>query len=481
MDVCTVTDGMRKSMNKKILYFVKCICFFTLLGLVISSVYNVLKWKDTTGEYLSSVEQLYATPEDLIDVVFVGSSHCYCGIHPAILWKEYGIAAFDMSVSAQDKNSSYHDLIELYKTQNPSVIYVDLHALTYDQHLVVANVYRNYLSLKTSPNSIALVNKYIEEQERESFYLRFPIIHTRYRELKKYDFLEYAPNSFGRGEYYGWRIGSSWSDPEVINDRTIGELSEKNREWLEDLIALTEEHGTKIEFIVIPYPLDSSQQKILNAAEEMLTERQYSYTNFNIMLDDLELDLQSDFADAEHLNVYGAEKLTTFLGEAIVEKYDLPDRRGDERYWQWETDLKWYENAKLSHWMDEVSDPHEYVSGIMKFSDSITLVSLDGGYLNSGIDYFEILKPLGMSYEEYLSGGKWIYRDGNLQKIAENTIGAQEVYYDFSRYDRVKLYYYSALNPDNIMMERETYQSPSALTFVTYDTLLEKVAVCGAF
>lgn len=468
-------------MKDNFLYLVKCVCFFILLGLIVLSVYDVLKWKDTTGEYLSSVEQLYATPEDLIDVVFVGSSHCYCGIHPAILWKEYGIAAFDMSVSAQDKNSSYHDLIELYKTQNPSVIYVDLHALTYDQHLVVANVYRNYLSLKTSQNSIALVNKYIEEEERKSFYLRFPIIHTRYRELKKYDFLEYAPNSFGRGEYYGWRIGSSWSDPEVINDRTIGELSEKNREWLENLIALAQEHGTKIEFIVIPYPLDSSQQEILNAAEDMLTEMQYSYTNFNIMLDELELDLQSDFADAEHLNVYGAEKLTNFLGATIAEKYDLPDHRGDERYWQWETDLKWYENAKLSHWMDKVSDPFEYVTGIRQFSGSITLVSLDGDYLNSEIDYFKILESLGMSYEEYLSGGKWIYRDGNLQKIAENAIGAEEVYYDFSRYDRVKLFYYGALNPDNITMNREAYQSLSPLTFVTYDTLLEKVAVCGAF
>lgn len=469
-------------MKKNFVYFVKCVCFFSLLGLTVFSVYNVLKWKDTTGEYLSSIKQLYATPEDLIDVVFVGSSHCYFGIYPAILWKEYGITAFDMAVSSQDKDSAYHDLIELYKTQSPSVIYVDLHALSYDQHQVVSNVYRNYLSLKTSPNSIALVNKYIEEEERESFYLRFPIIHTRYRELKKYDFLEYAPNSFGRGEHPAWGTSASWWDPEVINDRTIGELSEKNREWLEDMIALAEEHDTKIEFIMIPFPpVDSTEQRILNAAEEMLTERQYPYTDFNKMLDELELNLQSDFADAEHLNAYGAEKLTTFLGEAIVQKYDLPDHRGDERYWQWEADLTWYENEKLSHWMAEVSDPGEYVSGIQQFSGGITLVSLDGDYLNGEIDYFEILKPLGMSYEEYLSGGKWIYRDGSLQKIAENAIGAEEVYYDFSRYDRVKLFYYGALNPDNIMMERESYQSLSPLTFVTYDTLLEKVAVRGAF
>ena len=471
-------------MKKNLMYFVKCICFFALLGWAVLSVYNVLKWKDTTGEYLSSVEQLYATPENLIDVVFVGSSHCYYGIHPAVLWKNHGIAAFDMSVSAQDKDSAYHDLIELYKTQSPSVIYIDLHALSYDQHQVVSNVYRNYLSLKTSSNSIALVNEYeyIEEEDRKSFYLRFPIIHTRYRELKKYDFLEYAPNSFGRGEHFAWRIGSTWSDPEVINDPEIGELSEKNREWLENLIALAEENDTKIEFIMIPFPpVNRSERKILNAAEVMLDELQYCYTDYNKMLDELEIDFQNDFADAEHLNVYGAEKFTTFLGEAIVKKYDLPDHRGDEKYWQWETDLQWYENARLRNWMTEVSDPREYVSGIKQLSGSVTLVSLDGDYLNSGIDYYEILEPLGMRYEEYLSGGKWIYQEGGLQKIAENVIGAEEVYYDFSRYDRVKMIYYGALIPENIMMGSETYQSLSPLTFVTYDTLLEKVSVCGAF
>lgn len=469
-------------MKKNLLFLVRSACFFAILGLIVLSVYDVLRWKNTAGEYLSSLEQLYATPEDLIDVVFVGSSHCYCGIHPAILWEKYGIAAFDMSVSDQDKDSAYHDLIELYKTQSPSVIFVDLHALSYNQHQVKVNLYRNYLSLKTSLNSIALVNKFIEEKDRVSFYLRFPIIHTRYRELTKYDFLGYVPNSFGRGENYAWRQYGSWSDPDVINDSTIGELGEQNREWLETLITLAEEHNTKIEFIMIPFPpVSFHEQIILNAAEEMLTERQYSYTNFNKMLDELNIDIQNDFSDAEHLNVHGAEKLTVFLGEAIVKKYDLPDHRGDERYWQWEADLQWYKNARLSRWMGEVSDPNEYVSGIKQFSGSITLVSLDGDYLNSEIDYFEILKPLGMSYEEYLSGGKWIYRDGSLKKIAENAIGAQEVYYDFSRYDRVKLFYYGALVPDNIMMGRDTYQSQSPLTFLIYDTLLENVASYRAF
>ena len=83
---CRIRHEGTCDIKMKIWNWVKCALFLVVLGLVVSSVYNVLKWKDTNGEYLSSVEQLYATPDGLIDVVFVGSSHCYCGIHPAVLW-----------------------------------------------------------------------------------------------------------------------------------------------------------------------------------------------------------------------------------------------------------------------------------------------------------------------------------------------------------------------------------------------------------
>ena len=469
------------NIKMKIWNLVKCVLFLAVLGLVVSSVYNVLKWKDTTGEYLSSVEQLYATPEGLIDVVFVGSSHCYCGVYPAVLWKEYGIAAFDMSVSGQDKDSAYHDLVELYKTQNPSVIYVDLYALLFDEHAVESNVYRNYLSLNTSLNSIELVNKYIPEEDRKAFYFRFPIVHTRYRELKKYDFLSYPPNSFGRGEYYELHTGGSWEDAAALNDSVIGELSEKNISWLTDMISLAEAHNTKMEFMVLPFAVKPAEQEILNAAEEMLKAEHYSYTDFNKMREQLGISLQSDFSDQFHLNLYGAEKLTSYLGKDLMEKYDLPDHRGDAEYQQWEDDLRWYKNVKIRNRMANTVSPYEYVSGVMQFSDGVTVISLDGDFLSSEVDYFEILEPLGMDYAEYLSGGKWIYENGALRKIGENTLGVSEVYYDLNRYDRILMGYYGALDTNNIMIGRQGYQTSFPLTFVTYDTFLEEVVTNRGF
>ena len=98
---------------------IRIILFSGLLAICVWRVYKVLSWKDTTGGYLSSLSQMYHTDDDLMDVVFLGSSHCYCGIYPCYLWRDHSMAAFDMAVSGQDKNSTYHVLKETLKTQSP--------------------------------------------------------------------------------------------------------------------------------------------------------------------------------------------------------------------------------------------------------------------------------------------------------------------------------------------------------------------------
>ena len=49
---------------------IRGIVFLIITVMVIIRVYNVVKWKDTTGDYLSSTSQLYATDDNLIDIVF---------------------------------------------------------------------------------------------------------------------------------------------------------------------------------------------------------------------------------------------------------------------------------------------------------------------------------------------------------------------------------------------------------------------------
>ena len=136
---------------------IKCIVFIVLAGACIAGAFRIFKWKDTSGDYNSSIEQLKNTPKDTIDVVFTGSSHTYCGIYPGVFWEQEGYSVFDMAISGQDKYSGYRSLKELLKTQSPKVVFVDLYPFTYDKHAVEGNEHRNMMALPTSRNSFELL------------------------------------------------------------------------------------------------------------------------------------------------------------------------------------------------------------------------------------------------------------------------------------------------------------------------------------
>ena len=64
----------------------------------------------------------------------------------------------------------------------------------------------------------------------------------------------------------------------------------------------------------------------------------FNSTNYyyNIM----EMDFDTDFADVSHLNYSGSCKFTEYLGGEIKDMFDIPDRRGLERWESWDRNVE---------------------------------------------------------------------------------------------------------------------------------------------
>ena len=63
------------------------------------------------------------------------------------------------------------------------------------------------------------------------------------------------------------------------------------------------------------------------------------FIDFNLMFEDLKLNIKQDYRDGgDHLNYQGATKTTAYLSDFLYEKYSdiLTDRRNDENYSFWE-------------------------------------------------------------------------------------------------------------------------------------------------
>lgn len=471
-------------MKRRVLKTIEYSLFVGLLILTVALLYRVLSWKDTNGDYMSTTKQLYATQDDLVDVVFMGSSHCYCGIYPAVLWEDAGIAAFDMSTSAQDKNSTYHLLKELLKTQKPQVVCVDLSEVTYDRHDIESNEYRNYLAMRTSSNSIDSVKTYFAgdeyKQTRQDYYFRFPIVHTRYRELTKYDFEDYAPSVFGRGAEYLWKTGDAYKDDSLNNLTDASELSDTNKEWLDKMISLSKENGFTLEFMVIPFGRDSEQQMQINAAMEYARAQGIRCNDFNKVTDQIGLNYETDFIDNTHLNARGAEKFTRYIERRILADYDLPDKRDDEKYGLWNLDAEYYEHLAFVNLMEKTETTADFVSLVKDYPNVNVVFSLEGNFVSDThmIDY---LKDLGMTNEEYASGGKWIYDKGTLIKLVSNNPG-ETAYFDISDDKTIKVSFVEMFNKQNIILDGEEYGFTGGyLTVLVYDKIQDKVILHKGF
>ena len=47
----------------------------------------------------------------------------------------------------------------------------------------------------------------------------------------------------------------------------------------------------------------------------------------------MEINYETDFRDESHLNYSGAKKATSYMGQYLMENYDLPDKRGTDNSW----------------------------------------------------------------------------------------------------------------------------------------------------
>ena len=125
---------------------------------------------------------------------------------------------------------------------------VESYSLIFEGYGHEGNKYRNLLSHGLSADSIALAEKIDGKDNLWNYILRWPIVHTRYRELTQYDFVQYEPSVYGRGSVHGWTIGYGPDLENQISCTDTAELSEDNKEWLDRMFALSRENGFDLIF-----------------------------------------------------------------------------------------------------------------------------------------------------------------------------------------------------------------------------------------
>lgn len=449
---------MEQSNNyKTIMRIVGAVVFVLLFLLVYSKIYNVFRYKDTHGDYLSMPVILKDLPKDSLDVAFVGSSHTVCGVLPAVIWEETGISSMNVGISGMDKSTCIATLNELFKYQSPQVVLVDLYNVTFDEHAVEGNVVRAMFAYEPfeskglpvlDKDRMRLIDDEIringdsdryELADANDYYLEWPIVHSRYQELKANDFRENPRYEYWLGEEPVMRT-SLISPPELYSippEAYI--LSDENKEYIDEVIRIVESNGSQVVFTIIPYP-DYSDKDFIQfmSADSYIRGMGYNIINGLFLQPDIGYSYDTDFFNGDHLNYWGAKKVSGYLANYLMMFYELEDHRDDPKYMRWE------KNWEYMHQMDQKWDLQNDENGAFGTvirsslgSNLCTIIKVTGDLSPEGSSS-AIAYAFGISEADLAKGGAWIIDSG--EKVARYLPGnGEEIEYEVNKNLSVKI------------------------------------------
>ena len=298
-----------------------------------------------------SVSIIYYEPPNTIDVLFVGSSHIHTGINPSIIWQNEGIPSYNYSSAGQPLWNSYHFIIEALKTQNPSVVVLDIYYVFRN----VENGYRSneadkYATFRWSLNKLAMIWSGVDPESRFRYIFDIFSFHSRWKSItedsspySKRVYMEQSNLKY-KGYYPLFNVQDVSADYNVMGYPLTdeeGELNEKKRDYLQRIIDLSKSRGFELILVKTPSQLsfdNEEEQKAYNTVRKIAEENDIKFFDYNEKQhrDLMGFDFASDMRDADHTNIYGAAKISAYMASYLKSEYGLADRRGDDRYSSWD-------------------------------------------------------------------------------------------------------------------------------------------------
>lgn len=322
-------------MKKNIKKIIKILCF--LLGLVLvlkisswiihpkGNVYNSSAVENKTKSFMLE-------KENSLDVIFLGDSESYANFSPLHIWKKSGITSYVMGVSAQRLCDTYELLKRSVKNQDIKLVVLETNCLYRDS------------STYSSDDNDYVMNKASDI---------FPVLkyHSRWKEFVPGK--SSSKHSTEERNYKGFRLRfdtEPYTAGEWMHETdATEEIAESNISYLEQIKNFCDDKGIELVLISAPSP-DCWTYERHNAVQIWADDNGVDFLDLNLMDEELGIDWMTDTRDGgNHVNYFGAEKVSDYLSIYLKENYELTDHRNDSYYEDWNIKYENYQDKIILH------------------------------------------------------------------------------------------------------------------------------------
>lgn len=312
---------------------------------------------------------LYSEDEDMqeTEVALIGGSHANNGFNPTAIWRSSRIKAYNFSFSGEPMYLTYYYLKEMFKKRSFRLVVVDLYYIglqnQYFSHdSYVFDLVRN---MKWTKDKIHFIQTCVSPDERGKYYFPLYSYHSRWAELTKADILRTAnpDNDFWLGsDYHFERYAEEPVSFETWNDTdAIAEMPENSEIYLRKVIELIQANNCQVLLTGLPHRYNDAyapdtwvedEYPVYNAAKKIAAEYGVAVLQYNDeILREIGFVPEEDMYNKGHMNIYGSEKVSAYLGQYILNHYDVtqfPENSGD----LWDTYLQKYDEVYAENYQE---------------------------------------------------------------------------------------------------------------------------------
>lgn len=414
--------------------------------------------------------------ENTIDVLCVGSSHIYCTINPVQMYKDYGIAAYDLTGGRQALWYSYFYIQEAIKTQKPKIIILDVYTARLDEGDFDANVLQsNLLSMKPSINKWRAL-EVAEAENKFDLFWRFPITHSRYEFLTKKDFNLNVDNFLLGYSYYTEIVPYKeiMDSTKVTGNEAIPEKSER---YLRKCIELCKLNNINVILFNSPWPcIDEKSQKQFNYIQKIADEYKVPFLNGCLYEKIMGIDYMVDsMGNGGHLNYTGAVKCTRWLCKYLKLHYNLEDRRGNAYYNEWERQSSILDEIIVWDELTNLDDAEQYMDHLLGDQNLYYIISLNGDFFRENRKIINVLSSKGFNV-----GQDGIYVMHTDKEIFYS--GGNKEYNYYQYFDDSVLAVYGENGKHRMFFDNEEFSIvEDGINILVYDEILNAVVDNVAF
>lgn len=314
---------------KKKEFVLSCILILVGIGICLL-ICNRIFYPPEMGSLNSQVDGFHALEDNSVDVIVYGSSHAWRGIDTGYMYDEYGINAYNYGCNWQKINTTDLFVNDSLLTQNPKLVIIDLSNIGLfleDTDVVGEVLYTRNMKLTEAKKRY--LNQCFGDDSAKygAYYFPFSVFHSSWNTLTEDNF---TPPKTSKEELIGRRgcmnPGSEVTQVSINNGSEFWEeeaLPDKSLECLNDMVAVSKQDGARVMLITIPF--FSGEFFYRDVLTEYAKANDCIYLDFFSLIDEVDLNGDTDFAEAEHLNESGATKLSKYLSEYIIDNQLLED------------------------------------------------------------------------------------------------------------------------------------------------------------